>query len=502
MQTFTLVIALMYAAAILPICIYSIAQLQLLSFYRKKKDDRSDVVQFTGEETNLPIVTIQLPLYNELYVIERLIDSVCAFQYPKDKMQIQLLDDSTDETVKIVADKVNHYKSLGFDIEHVRRPIREGFKAGALNYGLEFAKGEFVTIFDADFVPASDFLLKTVPHFLKNDKVAVVQTKWEHLNKDYSLLTKLQAFQLDVHFTIEQEGRYRGDCFLQFNGTAGLWRISAIADAGGWEADTLTEDLDLSYRAQLKGWKIVYVENLGSPAELPAEINGFKSQQFRWTKGGAETARKMLPIIWNSNLPWRQKFHAMIHLLGSTFFVMAFIVALLSAPLSVLHENLKDMNMSFLLLFAPIFYFSMFALSIVYFYAHVDLPGRTKGNYLRRFFEFVTLYPAFMAMSVGFSLHNTVAVIQGWLGQKSAFIRTPKFNITEKGKEVKKTTNYKMGRISLVTIFEGVLSAYFIVMSILAYQEGGPVFMFYPLINALGFGVICFASIRNTLIRA
>jgi len=241
-----------------------------------------------------PMVTVQLPLYNEQYVVERLIDTIAAFDYPKDRFEIHILDDSNDETLDIVKRKVEEYKAKGFQIEQILRPIRQGFKAGALKDGTIFAKGEFLAIFDADFMPRADFLKKTVP-FFQDPKVGVVQTRWEHINQNYSLITKLQALQLNVHFTVEQVGRMQGDYFLQFNGTAGVWRKSTIDDAGGWEADTLTEDLDLSIRAQMKGWKIKFLEEIGSPAELPAEMNALKSQQFRWMKGGAETARKMLP---------------------------------------------------------------------------------------------------------------------------------------------------------------------------------------------------------------
>ncbi|MBK9735611.1 MAG: glycosyltransferase [Saprospiraceae bacterium] len=250
---------------------------------------------------NTSVVTIQLPVYNEKYVIERLIDNIIKLDYPKDRMEIHILDDSTDETKTIVQKKVSYYKKSGYNIDYFNRHERTGFKAGALKDGMKMAKGEFIAIFDADFLPRPNFLRLTLPSF-DDPKIGVVQTRWEHINQSYSLLTELQAFQLNVHFTVEQKGRYQAGYMLQFNGTAGIWRSSCIIDAGGWEADTLTEDLDLSYRAQMKGWHIKYLEHVTAPAELPAEINGLKSQQFRWMKGGAETAKKMLPRVWDSKI--------------------------------------------------------------------------------------------------------------------------------------------------------------------------------------------------------
>jgi len=239
-----------------------------------------------------PRVTVQLPLFNELYVANRLIDAVCALEYPKDKLEVQVLDDSTDETVELVAAAVTQYRALGYDIKHIHRTNRTGYKAGALKHGLETASGEFVAIFDADFVPNKDFLIMTIPHFFTDPKIGVVQTRWEHLNREYSMLTRTQAFALDGHFVIEQDVRNKAGYFIQFNGTGGVWRKTTIIDAGNWQSDTLTEDLDLSYRAQLRGWKFKYLCDVTSPAELPAEVNALKSQQFRWTKGAIETARK------------------------------------------------------------------------------------------------------------------------------------------------------------------------------------------------------------------
>lgn len=258
---------------------------------KEENRKRKSSIQHPPLSFEFPLVTVQLPIYNELYVVERLIDAVCLFEYPKNRLEIQVLDDSTDETVSIIAQKVRLYKAQGFDIQHIRRSSRDGFKAGALAYGLTAAKGEFIAIFDADFIPHPDFLTTTIPHF-ENATVGVVQTRWVHLNESYSLITQLQAFGLDGHFIVEQGGRNAAGHFINFNGTAGVWRKSCILDAGGWSAQTLTEDLDLSYRAQLRGWQFVYLENVETPAELPATMPALKSQQYRWMKGAPNAPAK------------------------------------------------------------------------------------------------------------------------------------------------------------------------------------------------------------------
>ncbi|MDE0472604.1 MAG: glycosyltransferase family 2 protein [Ekhidna sp.] len=276
----------LYGITLLIICLFSLCQFNLSQHYlsaKKRKEETASVL------TEFPPVTVQLPIYNECYVVERLIDSVCRLEYPRDKLEIQVLDDSTDETVDLIKRKVNFYLTEGLDIKHIQRMSRTGFKAGALQYGLEQAKGTYLAIFDADFVPSPDFLLRTLPKF-NHENTGMVQTKWSYLNRDSGWLTKIQAFWLDAHFTVEQKGREQAGSFLNFNGTAGIWRKSCIEDAGGWQHDTLTEDLDLSYRVQLRGWKFVYREEIESPAELPVVIPAIRSQQYRWNKGAAETA--------------------------------------------------------------------------------------------------------------------------------------------------------------------------------------------------------------------
>jgi cellulose synthase/poly-beta-1,6-N-acetylglucosamine synthase-like glycosyltransferase len=295
---------------------YSLVQLSLLINYRKRKNTQTS--EWRGE---WPSVLIQLPVFNERYVVERLIDATCQIDYPKDKLEIQLLDDSTDESFEIATRVVKARAREGFRISQIKRPERKGFKAGALDYGLKLSDADFVAIFDADFVPDPQFLKRAIPEFI-NENVGMVQSRWGHLNGDYSLLTKVQSFALDAHFTVEQAGRNRGNHFINFNGTAGVWRRNTIEDAGGWSADTLTEDLDLSYRAQLRGWQFRFVEDLVSPAELPAEINALKNQQYRWNKGAAECARKHLGnVLGASHIPLKTKVHAFFHLLNSSIFI-------------------------------------------------------------------------------------------------------------------------------------------------------------------------------------
>ena len=406
---------------LLPTCVlflYSCAQLSLVWSYWRGKKLRKGLVLHSLSPASL--VCLQLPIYNERYVVERLIDAVCAFEYPKELLEIQVLDDSTDETIALIAQRVSYYQSLGFSISHIRRPHRQGFKAGALAYGLTLTKAEFIAIFDADFIPAPDFLQKTLPHF-SSSSVGVVQTRWGHLNESYSLLTQLQAFGLDGHFVVEQGGRNADGHFINFNGTAGVWRASCITDAGGWSSDTLTEDLDLSYRAQLRGWRFVYLEKIESPAELPATMPAFKSQQYRWMKGAAECARKNLwKVFKNQTLRLSTKIHAAFHLLNSGVFIAVFVMAILSIPaLLITHESPRY--------HAVLGIFQFFQLSVLIL---LGFYGTT--HYGRKsFFELAWQLPLFLTVVMGLSLHNSIAVLEGYLGKKTPFVRTPKWGIVE-----------------------------------------------------------------------
>lgn len=480
----------LYSLALVYVTFYCLMQFHLLLKYgRNKRKNRGIQVQPLMYADDLPDVTVQLPIYNERYVVERLIDNIVKLDYPPDKLQIQLLDDSTDDTSALCQAKAETYQRQGINIVYCHRANREGYKAGALRDGLATASGKFIAIFDADFLPQPDFLLQTIPYF-QDEKTGVVQTRWEHINRNYSLITQLQAFQLNVHFTIEQTGRQNGNYFLQFNGTGGVWRREAIEDAGGWAADTLTEDLDLSYRAQLKGWRIVYRQEIASPAELPAEMNGLKSQQFRWMKGGAENARRLIPAILRSKLSWGQKVHALSHLLSSSIFLVVFVLAVLSVP-SLFLMNVIQMDMRFY----SIFIIGLVTVGCVYFVANKDTSWRDDPGYLK-ILRFMVMYPLFLSLSMGLSLHNSIAVVQGYLGKKSAFVRTPKFNIRQLQDTFKKGV-YDAGRISGTTIVEGLLALYFLSAVIMGLEQGKTSFLVYHIMLMIGFGSICIYSIKH-----
>src|SRR5580765_1466378 len=366
----------------------------------------------------LPVVTIQLPLYNEMYVADRLINAVCRIEYPRDLFEIQVLADSTDETRSIAESAVRRFAAQGIDIKYFHRGDRTGFKAGALEAGLKCARGEFVGIFDADFIPTQDFLTSLIPHF-RDPKVGMVQARWGHINQDYSLLTKIQAILLDGHFILEHGGRNRGGRFFNFNGTAGVWRRTAIADAGGWQHDTLTEDLDLSYRAQLRGWQFVFVPGLIAPAEVPVEMNAFKSQQHRWAKGSIQTCRKLLPRILQSNLPLGVKAEAFFHLSANFNYPLMCVLSVLMAPSMVIRYNMGWYEM--LLIDVPLFFAATASVANFYMVCQRELHDDwiTRAKYL----------PFLMSIGIGLTVNNTKAVFEALLNKQSEFARTPKYRI-------------------------------------------------------------------------
>jgi len=452
---------------------YSLVQLSLLLNYRKRRTAAAAEKEWEGE---WPSVLVQLPVFNERYVVERLIEAACRLDYPKEKLSIQLLDDSTDESFEIAAALIAKKRAEGVQIEHVIRPIREGFKAGALGYGLDSTDANFVAIFDADFIPNRGFLKKAIPQF-RNEEVGMVQSRWGHLNRDYSLLTKVQAFALDAHFTVEQSGRNLGNHFINFNGTAGVWRRSCIEDAGGWSADTLTEDLDLSYRAQLKGWKFKFIENLVSPAELPAEMNALKNQQYRWNKGAAECAKKHIGSIFRSkSISIGTKIHAFFHLLNSSIFIWIVICAIASLPLILL----KNQVVGYELMFASggILLFSFFVLAFFYYTSFVSLSTAPKK-------KFIWLYPAFLSLSMGMSLHNARAVLLGYFGKRTPFIRTPKWNLVGESGSFRQK-KYVDRKVPLISWVEGLLGLYFLAALMVGIRLGE--WGFIPLHAMLVFG--------------
>lgn len=473
-----------YLFFLVVILAYNLLQLSLLVHYLRKKKPVPPPPLDNGA---LPLVTIQLPLYNEPYVAERLIDNIAAMEYPRDRFEVQILDDSTDATTGLCERKAAFYRNRGLDIRVLHRTDRSGYKAGALAEGLLQAKGECIAIFDADFLPDPQFLRHTVPYF-QDQRVGVVQTRWSHLNDDYSLFTKLQALQLNVHFTIEQMGRKAGRHFLQFNGTAGIWRRKAIDDAGGWKADTLTEDLDLSYRAQLRQWQIVYLEDVEAPAELPVEMNGIKSQQFRWMKGGAENARRLTPLIVRSDLHLATKLHALAHLFNSSIFVAVLMLAVTSVALLPFLDGLKHATgwLGFSL-------FGLLGVATVYFYANISLLPRPLS--LRRVLDLVFSFPLLLTMSMGLSFHNSVAVLEGYLGIKSSFVRTPKYNIV--GRIRQRIDQAQKNPISNGLIIEGLLAVGFTVALLWSIHLQEFSFFLFHLMLALGFGTVFIVSWRD-----
>lgn len=457
--------------------------LMLRFVFRKKEQD-------PGVLDELPVVTVQLPIYNEQYVIGRLIDAVCELDYPKDKMEIQVLDDSNDETIAIVADKVKHYQSLGFQIEQVIRPDRTGFKAGALAYGMAISKGEFIAIFDADFVPKKDFLQKTLPHF-KEKRIGVVQTRWTHINKNYSLLTRIQAIFLNTHFTVEQMGRNESDAFINFNGTAGVWRRTCIEEGGGWQADTLTEDLDLSFRAQLKGWKFKYLMDQESPAELPVSLPAFKTQQFRWSKGAAECSKKNLGALFRSkNLSFFGKIVGAFHLLNSSAYVVIFGFIILSLPLAYFFNINGHVADPF-----GILNYTYITTGLLFC---VFLAGNLSAseNKLETILLFPLLFPLFLMTSMGISLHLMIGVVEGYVGKKSDFVRTPKFNISASTSDWK-NKSYSNIQFTPILLLELLLLTYCVVSIVYTANVWNIPLLVYEVMFTLGLG----ANIIATLIH-
>jgi cellulose synthase/poly-beta-1,6-N-acetylglucosamine synthase-like glycosyltransferase len=408
----------------------------------------------------LPRVTIQLPIFNEMYVLDRLLQSVAAIRYPKDRLQIQVLDDSTDETTAIASRAVEHYRAQGFDIEYLHRDERTGYKAGALDAGLKRATGEFVLIFDADFVAPEDVLEKTLGHFA-DPKVGMVQARWGHINRDYSLLTEVQSIMLDGHFIMEHGARSRAGRYFNFNGTAGVWRRSVIADAGGWQHDTLTEDLDLSYRAQLRGWRFVYLPDLVCPAELPVEMNAFKTQQQRWAKGSVQVCKKLLPRILASELPWKEKAEATFHLTANLAYPLMVLLAALMFPAMVLRYSMGWAEM--IVVDVPIFLAATVSVCIFYALSQKEqFPNtwKTKLKYI----------PAVLGIGIGISINNAIAVLEGLFGKPSEFIRTPKYRI-EGTVDDWKAKIYK-GKSSWAPYVELALAFYFTFVNLYALTYG------------------------------
>ena len=482
-----------YSIALVLILMYALAQLNLLFNYMRAQKQEDDCPKYNLDHSEeVPSVTVQLPVFNEMYVMQRLLDNIALLEYPREKLEIQVLDDSTDESVVSTANHIKKLQQQGIDIHHITRTNRKGFKAGALKEGLEIARGDFIAIFDADFLPQKDWLLQTVPYF-KNSSIGVVQTRWGHINRNYSTLTKVQAFALDAHFTLEQVGRNSKGHFINFNGTAGIWRKQCILDAGNWEGDTLTEDLDLSYRAQLKQWEFKYLEDVITPAELPVIISAARSQQFRWNKGGAENFQKMARrVITSTSIPLKTKIHSVLHLLNSSMFLMIFLVAILSIPMLYIKNEYAHLKSYFYVM-------SFFVISsIIFFICYWFMFKKTYGGGFFNFVKYIGTFFTFFSIAMGFSLHNTIAVLEGHIGKKSEFVRTPKFNIKSL-KDSWKNNKYIRKKPSLNVIIEGLLTMYFafgMYSAFIVGDQGGDFGLFpFHLMLFMGFGYVFFKSV-------
>lgn len=488
-----LVLIVIYGLALAFIFCYSLIQLQLVFKYKKYKREAKaeEVVHF--ENQDWPSVCVQLPIFNERYVVNRLLEAVAELDYPNTQLEIQVLDDSTDETQAIIQEKIKELKSNSLNIKYIHRANRSGFKAGALAYGLKQTNADFIAIFDADFLPPKDFLKQSIPVF-NSPKVGMVQSRWEHLNEGYSWLTKLQAFGLDAHFSVEQGGRNAGQHFINFNGTAGVWRKETIIDAGGWQSDTLTEDLDLSYRAQLKGWKFKFLESLGSPAELPAAMNALKTQQFRWNKGAAECVRKNLgKVLKTDHLRFSTKLNAVFHLMNSAVFLCIVLLALLSIPMLVIKHYFVEYHLLFLL--ASVFVISLPILALFYWTSW----ERMYTNKWRAFLHFCIRFPIFLSVSMGLSLHNAWAVLEGYLGKKSPFLRTPKFALNEGSKEKWFQNKYLTKGIPFLPFLELLFAVYFAFGIRLGFEYQDYGLMPFHLMLFVGFSYVAILSFWHGL---
>ena len=477
-----------YTACLILIFYYSCIQMTLaIAYVRNRKKRKLEEIPLFDSK-NAPKVTIQLPMYNEMYVAERIIESAAAFDYPRDKFQIQVLDDSTDETKDIIAAKVAELAATGMNIQHIHRIDRTGYKAGALDDAMDRVQGEFIAIFDADFVPDKDFLIRTMPYF--KEGIGVVQSRWGHLNKTYSLLTELQAFGLNGHFAIEQGGRNASGHFINFNGTAGIWRKTCIEEAGGWEHDTLTEDLDLSYRAQMRGWKFKYLEDVESPAELPITMSALKSQQHRWMKGGAECFIKMWKsLITFPGVKFSDRIHGFAHLFNSSVFVFILILSILSLFVLHIKDSFSDLN--WFIQFGAFFIASTLFLSFYYWHSWRD----KKGPFLNDLFRFIGRFIQFLTVSMALSLSNAVAVIEGYLGIKSSFVRTPKFNVLIKTEF--KGNKYDKKSLSLINILEGLLMLVFGFTAVQRAVYGDLGMVPFHLMLTCGYGIIFFSTLKE-----
>jgi cellulose synthase/poly-beta-1,6-N-acetylglucosamine synthase-like glycosyltransferase len=473
-NAFDMMLLVPYFLVLILLASYGIHRYVLVYLYYKHKKNK--VVAPPAQFEELPRVTVQLPIFNEQFVIDRLVEAVCRLQYPREKLDIQVLDDSTDETVEVARGVVERYAALGHNISYHHRTNREGFKAGALQEGMKSSTGEFIAIFDADFVPPEDFLLRCIHHFT-DPKIGMVQTRWAHLNRNYSFLTEVEAILLDGHFILEHGGRSRSGVFFNFNGTAGMWRRRAIDEAGGWQHDTLTEDTDLSYRAQLKGWRFVYLQDVECPAELPIEMTAFKTQQARWAKGLIQTAKKILPRVIRSNEPRRVKLEAWYHLTANLSYPLMIVLSTLLLPAMVIRFYQGWFQMLYIDL--PLFLASTFSVSSFYLVSQKELFPKTWT----RTFLFL---PFLMALGIGLTITNSRAVLEALFGKQSAFARTPKYRVQAKGQKAVAARKYRK-RLGLVPWIELGIGTYFAATVLYAVNNENYITVPFLLLFVLGY---------------
>src|SRR5246500_2911792 len=447
-NAFDIALLIPYFVVLILLASYGLHRYILVYLYYKNRKNHTSEPAARFEA--LPRVTVQLPMFNEQFVAERLIESVCKLKYPREKLDIQVLDDSTDETVEVGRDLVERYAALGHPITYHHRTKREGFKAGALAEGMQTSKGEFIAIFDADFTPPEDFLLKVIHHFT-DPKIGMVQTRWTHINRNYSFLTEVEAILLDGHFVLEHSGRARSGVFFNFNGTAGMWRRKAIEEAGGWQHDTLTEDTDLSYRAQLKGWKFIYLQEVECPAELPVEMTAFKTQQARWAKGLIQVSKKILPKVFASDASRHQKVEAFYNLTATLSYPLMILLSVLLMPAMIIRFYQGWFQMLYIDL--PLFLASTFSISSFYLVSQRELFPKTWPRAL--------LYlPFLMALGIGLTITNTKAVLEALIGQQSPFARTPKYGVESKKQKVGAKSKYRR-RLGWIPWAELLIGSYF-----------------------------------------
>ena len=446
---FDLTLLIPYFLVMIILAFYGMHRYQLVYLYYKHRKNAAKEPPKHFEQ--LPRITVQLPIFNEQFVIDRLIESCCNLDYPRELLEIQVLDDSTDETTDVARNIVEQYRAAGYPIVYIHRTDRYGFKAGALDHGLKTATGEFVAIFDADFVPPQNWLMQVIHHFAEPE-VGMVQTRWTHLNRDYSFLTQVEAILLDGHFVLEHGGRSRANVFFNFNGTAGMWRRCAIGEAGGWQHDTLTEDTDLSYRAQLKGWRFKYLQDVECPAEVPIEMTAFKTQQARWAKGLIQTSKKILPQVLESKAPFHTKLEAWYHLTANISYPLMVILSTLLMPAMVIRFYQGWFQM--LLIDFPLFMASTFSISSFYLVSQKEL-------FPRRWYRTFLYLPFLMSLGIGLTITNTRAVLEALFGIKSSFKRTPKYRVEKRG-EKSKAAKYRK-RLGIVPWIELLIGCYFAV---------------------------------------